>query len=200
MCASVIDARALAALLLLALAGAARAEPARGASLTPSLGVVAGLNGRTPGGFRLGAEYARPIGRGALAWELHGAIMLGQDEQACYFDRTAAFVCDHGALEGRSLAVGGGVLYRLGGGARVPYLRGGGELGMADFPADDTGGPVLWLRGGGGLQFQIGKSSWLRAEADVALGFDGLEGRRGANVKGTSLLSFELGFGVVIAL
>ncbi len=190
----------LAAAVLAAVLTLAAQRTAHADELVIATGPAVALTGQSPGGARVSGEYDRRLGR-RLLLDLHAALLLGADERACYFDRQGALLCDHGAMEGMGLMLGGGVLLPLRTRpAYQAYLRLGAEVGRVSFDADDTSGLALAIRSGAGLRWQLGAKLSLHVEGNLALGATSLEGRRNREVEGGSLAWLELIVGLGFAL
>jgi hypothetical protein len=129
------------------------------------------MGGRTtPGGFWFAGRYLYRLSDRFWS-ETSFHLTVGSDPAACFRDRNDNLLCDHGALEGRSIGLATGVRLALRGKQGfVPYLHGGLGLSYLSFPADDLKGMAVPLILGAGTRVRVADKVAVGGGAEVHLG------------------------------
>lgn len=135
------------------------------------LGAEIGVGGAASGGLRLGGVYLYRLDE--TTWFDGGAgIVFGSGDAACYLDRDAELVCDHGMFDGFAMHLEGGLRWVL---ARqpsgfTPHVRAGVALSYVRFSDDDVTGIALSPWGGIGGRFKVANRVHVGGEALIRVG------------------------------
>lgn len=125
-----------------------------GVELGAHLGLTTG--GRvSPGGMRIGGLLLYRLS--SIDW-FEGVLdfTAGSGSAACFRDRAGEYLCNHGALSGRSIEVGAGIRrFLMPSEAFTPFAHARVGVRLASFPGDDVRGIAIPLVAGAGVRARV---------------------------------------------
>jgi hypothetical protein len=124
----------------------------------------------TPGGFHVTGNYLYQLSD--RDWfDGVASVTFGSGGAACFFDRSDAFICEHGLADGFSFEISANVRHYFDAqGMFRPFAHGGIGAGFARFAGDSVSGFMLPAHGGGGVRVAVAPEVAIVALGDVALG------------------------------
>lgn len=132
-------------------------------------GVAAG--GRvTAGGLRLAGHYLYQLSD--QDWfDGVASFTFGGGDPACFRDRLDAFVCEHGAADGKGFEIDASVRRIFAPQGRFrPFARAGVGIGYVSFSSDDVSGMVIPLHVGGGVRASVAEQIGVSIQGDLGIG------------------------------
>jgi hypothetical protein len=139
-------------------------------SIGADIGAAAGGN-VTAGGLRVGGHYLYQLSD--QDW-FDGAanFTFGSGAAACFHDRMAKLVCDHGLAQGTELELAAGIRRIFAPrGQFQPFARALVGLGLVRFGGDNVTGFAVPLHLGGGVRTEVAPSVSIVVQAELAVGF-----------------------------
>ena len=124
----------------------------------------------TPGGLRITGHYLYQLSD--TDWfDGTASFTYGGGGAACFRDRSAQLVCDHGLAQGAGIELAASVrrVFEPHGGLR-PFARAGLGFELVRFTDDHVSGVAFPLHLGGGVRTEVAPSVAIVVEAEVALG------------------------------
>jgi len=150
----------------------------------------------TPGGLRVDGHYLYQLSDHDW-FDGTAAFTFGGGSPACFYDRSDAYVCQHGLAQGDGAEVIASVRHFLGGHDTYwPFIHGGIGVGLARFGSDAVSGLAIPVHAGGGLRVSITPELAITAQAELDLGIGvfghglGLEPQAGVDL--TAGVEFRL--------
>jgi len=124
----------------------------------------------TPGGLRVAGHYVYKL-TDRDWFDSIIAFTYGGGSPQCFHDRTGAFVCTHGLVDGDGVELVGELRHLfVAQGAFRPFALAGVGLGIVHFGADGVTGVAIPIHAGGGLRYAIATGVALVAEAELVAG------------------------------
>ncbi len=163
--------RGLIALVLVPAIAAADPAPADLGDQGIGAEIGAASGGRvTPGGLRVTGHYLYQLSD--IDW-FDGTVgfTFGSGGAACFRDRTAQLVCDHGLADGVGFELAASVrrMFAVREGLR-PFARVGLGLSLVHFSGDAVTGLAVPLHAGGGVRAEVAPSIAVVVEGELAVG------------------------------
>lgn len=154
-----------------------------------TLGLAAG--GRTTaGGLAIGGHYLYQMSDEDW-FDGTATFTFGSGAAACFRDRDAELLCQHGLVDGASAEIAANVRHYLGGrGEFWPYVRLGVGVGIVRYSDDDLTGFTIPMHAGAGFRVSVADGVAVIAEAALQIGIArfsrslGVEPQLGASVMG----------------
>ena len=155
--------------LVAALGGTAAADELGDQGIAVDLGAATG--GRvTPGGLRITGHYLYQLSD--TDWfDGTAGFTYGGGGAACFLDRMAQLVCDHGLAQGAGIEIAAAVrrVFDPRGQFR-PFARAGLGVELVRFSDDHVSGVAFPLHLGGGLRTEVAPSVAIVVEGELAIG------------------------------
>jgi len=143
------------------------------------LGVATG--GRvTPGGLRIAGHYLYQLSD--TDWfDGTAGFTYGGGGAACFLDRSAQLVCDHGLAQGAGIEIAASVrrVFDPRGQFR-PFARAGIGVELVRFGDDHVSGLAFPLHLGGGVRTEVAPSVAIVVQGELAVGIGGFNQGLGA--------------------
>jgi hypothetical protein len=154
-----------------------------------TLGLAAG--GRTTaGGLAVSGHYLYQLSDEDW-FDGTATFSFGSGAPACFRDRDAQLICQHGLVDGASAEVAANVRHYLGGSGEFwPYVRLGVGVGIVRYSDDDLTGFTIPMHAGAGFRVSVADGVAVIAEAALQIGIAkfsrslGVEPQLGASVMG----------------
>jgi hypothetical protein len=154
-----------------------------------TIGLAAG--GRTTaGGLAIGGHYLYQMSDEDW-FDGTATFSFGSGAAACFRDRDAQLICQHGLVDGASAEVAANVRHYLGGrGEFWPYVRLGVGVGIVRYSDDGLTGFTIPMHAGAGFRVSVAEGVAVIAEAALQIGIArfsrslGVEPQLGASVMG----------------
>ena len=152
----------------------AAADPAPGDLGDQGIGVEIGAasGGRaTPGGLRVAGHYLYQLSDDDW-FDGTASFTFGGGGAACFRDRSAHLVCDHGIADGAGIQLAGSIrrMFDVHEGIR-PFARLGVGLSLVRFSGDQLSGAAIPVHAGGGVRAVVAPSIAVVVEGELEVGF-----------------------------
>jgi hypothetical protein len=124
----------------------------------------------TPGGLRVTGHYLYQLSD--IDWfDGTAGFTFGSGGAACFRDRSAQLVCEHGLADGVGIEIAASIrrMFAVRDGIR-PFARVGLGLALVHFSGDAVSGVAVPLHAGGGVRAEVAPSIAVVVEGELAVG------------------------------